>query len=363
MAISPLHSQTRQGKPSEPVGFAARMLERALRRWRREEADAVRYAVAVIRQHNLASLVDALPSAFAERVRAAVDNAIDNNNRRREERERQWKAQREEQALRLTPTRAGIAGLQGSRKEEAKQFIGTIGLRERGWTAAQIVRLLGAPDATRTNPHGADLSPMKLFRRDRVAEVERSAAFAEWRENAKRRAQGSLVEPTAENILAAIFAVNRGAKRRRDAASIAYGNGMHGFAGLHSSEKHDLYRLKDKGIVHLASESVLICIGIHGRLALWKGGGYTFHSTLHPLPLPETIEGDLFLAEAKPRARREPRIKDARLLLESLGDQSSRFGRLNSVSYASRRVRFKEDFIEEDFIEDFIEEEEEPLEA
>jgi hypothetical protein len=387
------------------------MLARALQRWSRDEVDAVRYAVTVIRQHNLTAIVDALPPPFAERVRAAIaEFARPRQVSRREMQERERKAaerrlqeqQREERALRLTALRAGITELEGEarirflaglapsernlivaspaerreaialrktalladkvRREAAKQCIGTIALRERGWTAAQITRLLGAPDMTRTNPHGRDLSPMKLYNRDRVAEVERSAAFTEWYENAKRRTQGSLVESTAENILAAVFAVNRAAKRRRDAASTAYSAEMYGFAGHHSSEKRGLYELKDKGIAHLASEGVLACIGIHGRLAMWKGSGYTFHSTLHPLPLPQVIDGDLFLAEAKPRGsrRREPRIKDARLLLESLGDRNSKFGRLNDISYANARrprVRFKRDFIEEeDFEEDFIDE-------
>lgn len=40
------------------------------------------------------------------------------------------------------------------RREQARLFIGTTELRENGWTAAQIERLLGEPDATRTNPHG-----------------------------------------------------------------------------------------------------------------------------------------------------------------------------------------------------------------
>jgi hypothetical protein len=430
MADSQLHSQTRQGKSAEPVVFADRMLDRALRRWRRDEADAVRYAATVICQHNLASLVNALPSPFAERVRVVVDE-FDRHQEEREGRrktaqerrqkivqerrqkrlqekqEKQRKIEQErlqerQRKLRRAALLASIAGLQGearirfladlvpvernliatpaeqlklfalrkdslpagkARRKTAKQYIGTTELRANGWTAAQIVRLLGAPDMTKTNPHGSHLSPMKLYNCNRVAKVERSAAFAAWGEKAKKRAQGRLVESTPENILAAIFAVNRAAKRRRDAASTTYSAELHGFAGFHSAEKRALYELKDKGIAYLASEGALVCIGIHGRLALWKGGGYRFHSTLHPLPLPETIEGDLFLAEAKPRARKDPLIKDARLLLESLGDTRSGLGRLDSVSYASARrprVRFKADFFEEyedDFIEDdFIEE-------
>ena len=60
-------------------------------------------------------------------------------------------------------------------------------------------------------------------------------------------------------------------------------------AWFQSREKLELYRLKDCGIAHLARAGVLVCVGTHGRLAPWKGHGYSFHSTLHPIPLPEAI--------------------------------------------------------------------------
>lgn len=49
--------------------------------------------------------------------------------------------------------------------------------RQRGWTEGLVVALLGAPDALSPNPHGWR-APMRWYREDRVADGERSAAFA-----------------------------------------------------------------------------------------------------------------------------------------------------------------------------------------
>jgi hypothetical protein len=50
--------------------------------------------------------------------------------------------------------------------------------RQRGWTEALVVALLGAPDALSPNPHGWR-APMRWFRADRVADAERSAVFSQ----------------------------------------------------------------------------------------------------------------------------------------------------------------------------------------
>lgn len=49
--------------------------------------------------------------------------------------------------------------------------------RQRGWTEALVVALLGAPDALSPNPHGYR-PPMRWYREDRVLDAEASAAFA-----------------------------------------------------------------------------------------------------------------------------------------------------------------------------------------
>ena len=47
----------------------------------------------------------------------------------------------------------------------------------RGWSRRLIARLLGAPDSTSPNPHGAGYPPMKCWNQDRVVEVEATVAF------------------------------------------------------------------------------------------------------------------------------------------------------------------------------------------
>jgi len=51
------------------------------------------------------------------------------------------------------------------------------------------------------------------------------------------------------DLLAAIFSVNRSAKRFRDAAQSCYDSDMRGLAGRHRQRKEQLYRIKDAGIM------------------------------------------------------------------------------------------------------------------
>ncbi len=57
-------------------------------------------------------------------------------------------------------------------------------LMERGWSGRMISRLLGKPDEVQPNPYHRS-GPMKLFRKVRVLEVERSMTFAQERQIAK----------------------------------------------------------------------------------------------------------------------------------------------------------------------------------
>jgi hypothetical protein len=49
----------------------------------------------------------------------------------------------------------------------------------RGWSKRLIARLLGEPDWTAENPHGAGFAAMRCWRQDRVIAAEATAAFRE----------------------------------------------------------------------------------------------------------------------------------------------------------------------------------------
>jgi hypothetical protein len=69
----------------------------------------------------------------------------------------------------------------------AARCIGAPGLKERGWTAAMIRGLLGAPDLYADNPHYKSAAPMRLWRLRRVEAAEADPGFAAQRERAERR--------------------------------------------------------------------------------------------------------------------------------------------------------------------------------
>jgi hypothetical protein len=149
------------------------------------------------------------------------------------------------------------------------------------------------------------------------------------------------IEPTAENVLRAVWSVNRAAKRRRDAAQSSYQQAMHGFAGRHREQKEEYYRLKDRGIAWLAHKGHVAPTHRHGQLVVWEGLGYSFHSTLAPQegPLPETGEGAAFI-EARPRSAKEMRLVDAVALLSGLNSLVSNYRRLAAPAYP-KRVRYR----------------------
>lgn len=73
-------------------------------------------------------------------------------------------------------------------------------LLERGWTHSLINSFLPLPDATRENPHYPSAPKMKLYRADRVEEVENSDEFKQARAKSDRR------KVTAKKVVSVKFA-------------------------------------------------------------------------------------------------------------------------------------------------------------
>ena len=152
--------------------------------------------------------------------------------------------------------------------------------------------------------------------------------------------------PNSIDLLAAIFAVNKSAKRYRDAASKCYGAGSHAFARAASRRKQELYDLKDRGIAEALRTDRLSLVGIHGGLALYRGAGYCFHSTLlrDVEPIPEALNTENVFVEAKPREATEPRLKDAIKTLEDLPDADEDCRRLSQPRHERIRTESRPQF-------------------
>jgi hypothetical protein len=164
--------------------------------------------------------------------------------------------------------------------------------------------------------------------------------------------------PGEVDLLSAIFTVNRTAKRFRNTARILYETGQRskqpigmfgrmkatvhtfGLSTHYKDRKERLYYLKDVGIAHAYNQGRITCVGKHGNLAMYKGEGYIFHSTLVPLGVEiDQSESDSWITvEAKPKRSKEPRLKDAVCTLEELDEnESSKFQRLESPRFESKR--------------------------
>lgn len=111
----------------------------------------------------------------------------------------------------------------------------------------------------------------------------RYGIFGLWRESDLVPLAGRTGKPAvAIALLAAIFAVNRSAKRYRDSAASCYSSGSHGLAKAAKERKHRLYDLKDRGIAKAHRLKGIQFVGRNGALALYRGEGYCFHSRLVP---------------------------------------------------------------------------------
>lgn len=186
---------------------------------------------------------------------------------------------------------------------------------EKFWARTDCERLLNKTDARRAGlriPSGKEPVEWRSWKYGR---------FGLWRESdlvpvAKRNSK----PPATIDLLAAVFGVNRSAKRYRNAASGCYSSGTHGLAKAAKLRKESLYDLKDRGIAEGYRRGRIQFVGRNGTLALYRGDGYCFHSRL--LPPGSSAEHDEgvvpVFVEAKPRSSKEARLKDAICTLESL---------------------------------------------
>lgn len=116
------------------------------------------------------------------------------------------------------------------------------------------------------------------------------------------------------SVLAALFTLNRRAKRCRDLAQSYYQERMHGFAGDMKLEKERIYALKEQVLHHLVEAGVLVGGKYHrfefGNWAeVLEGQEYRFH---RPCPPRKPGEGDLIESvEAKPKEAGEPTVEIA----------------------------------------------------
>lgn len=216
-------------------------------------------------------------------------------------------------------------------------------LKERGWTDALIRRLLPEPSIEQRRSYTYGSYTVYLWDESAVRAAEQTEDWSKAQARRKSAAQ-KRNEHHEVDLLAAIFTVNRAAKRQRDLAQQHYRRGMHGFAGSSKTRKREYYDLKDRGIVAAHQAGRLACVSRHGGLYLWTGKGYSFHSTLKPegaevpeLPLRDGEE-HLFI-EAKPKGVKEPRLIDALRTLDGCPEPDfSRYERAPSPE-RKREVR------------------------
>lgn len=136
-----------------------------------------------------------------------------------------------------------------------------------------------------------------------------------------------------ENVLAAIFSVNRAAKRYRDAAIRLYKTARqrrsnHGLVKAAKNKKKQLYVLKEQGVIFAFRQSWIDFDGLHGNLAVYRGSGYCFHSPLRPRiaePAEHSTSDESLFVESKPKGSGELRLKDAVATLEQLNENTNAF--------------------------------------
>lgn len=138
--------------------------------------------------------------------------------------------------------------------------------------------------------------------------------------------QYNKVEPQLIDLLAAIFTVNRAAKRYRDAAISCYECDEYSLARANKRRKEYLYELKDRGIYQAYADKLVSLVGKHGDFYVYRGNGYVFHSLLRPWKIDDNLptdDGDIYVAR---RDKTEKyRLKDAVYTLHQLPNIRDRF--------------------------------------
>lgn len=192
---------------------------------------------------------------------------------------------------------------------------------EAFFTADQLEELVSATEAGRRGLRVPDHGePVRSLTR-RVGEGGgRSVTYFVFRvSDCVRKRQYRTIPPKRIDLLVAIFAVSKAAKRQRDAAEKQYNQNNYGFATLAKLTKKALYLLKDCGIAEAVKQGRLRFSGTHGRLAIYTGEGYCFHSTLLPIEAHAPAHDEPPVRqETAPRKSIEPRLKDAKFTLEML---------------------------------------------
>ena len=157
-------------------------------------------------------------------------------------------------------------------------------------------------------------------------------------------------EPVEVDLLASVFTANRTAKRYRDSASRYFHGAQYGFATHSRHVKERMYHLKDVGITHAYRQGLLRATGTHGPLTMYEGGGYRFHSLLHPVGVEvPVLSEETLLVEAKPKGKREVRLKDAIFTLENLpGLDTTGFVRKRFPPRPDPRSVYREDDFEDE---------------
>lgn len=157
-------------------------------------------------------------------------------------------------------------------------------------------------------------------------------------------------------VLAALFTLNRRAKRCRDLAQIYYQSDMHGLAGAMKSEKNHIYRLKGQVLHYMVESGVLVGGTFHrfefGNWAeVLEGDGYRFHRPCRP----QTLVADsqqIQSVESKPKGAKESTVDMAYEVVERFlhGKPRASIYEWPSKARKSRHQRWDDD--DDDDIED-----------
>jgi len=153
----------------------------------------------------------------------------------------------------------------------------------------------------------------------------------------KEKIKGEKQQAQSLDILAALWTLNRRAKRCRDLAQTYYLKSMHGLARAMRLEKERIYELKGQALAHLVIEGVLVGGTYHkfndGNWAeVLQGDGYSFHRPCAPQN--DAAAMTMEMIDAKPKGGREPTIKIAMSVVETFLD-----GREPQEVYLWSRVR------------------------